>query len=337
MFLLSTKPMPLIPFFWDGLLAVYVFFVLSGYVLSIGFIEKRNASILTSLATRRYPRLTIPVFASCLLAYVLVHTGCMVNHDAGALAVSPWLESFYRFDATIPSLLTFSLWRVYTDPTADSYNAVLWTMQYELWGSLVLLASLYVLRGWRARVVGYTVATIACVAFDSPYFAFAIGAALADGSVQLERFASGALARASAAIAWLVLAIALVIAAMRQGWLGTPIAMSIYAGAIVLCILLSKPLQAALTTRLSQFIGRLSFPLYLTHLLVICSWSSWLYAVLHQAGFGQVATGIAVAASTVVLAILAALAFSPVETFALRASRALWTTVSGRQRAAQQA
>ena len=49
-------------FISDGNLAVFIFFVLSGFALSVGYIETEKTSVLTSLALRRYSRLAIPIF-----------------------------------------------------------------------------------------------------------------------------------------------------------------------------------------------------------------------------------------------------------------------------------
>ena len=129
--LLSNQRPPVLPFFADGQLAVYIFFVLSAYVLSVGYLEKKDPNIPLALAIRRYPRLTIPIITSCTIAFFLVEIGAMVNIPAGALAKSPWLESFYNFPVSVESLLKFSLLDVYVDANAASYNAVLWTMRYE--------------------------------------------------------------------------------------------------------------------------------------------------------------------------------------------------------------
>src|ERR1019366_7324910 len=59
-------------FLCDGTLAVYIFFVLSGFALSIRFLQTGDARIPVELALRRYPRLTLPIFASCAIAFVLM-------------------------------------------------------------------------------------------------------------------------------------------------------------------------------------------------------------------------------------------------------------------------
>lgn len=328
-FLLSTQKLPALPFFMDGLLAVYVFFVLSGYVLSIGYFETSSHGLLTALAIRRYPRLTLPILASCAIALLLVEAGLMHNIPAGALARSPWLESFYAFSTSLPSLLQFSLVDVYIDSKVPSYNAVLWTMQYEFWGSLTLLAALWCLRSPSWRIAGYAAATAACCYFASPLFAFVLGAALADATPRMTAVMS-ACPRCMAAASWILLVAALLIGMFRTGILWSPIALSLIAAAILAAMLLSTPMQFFLTGRFSLFLGRISFPLYLTHLLVICSWSSWLYIKLRGMEFSTWSVASLTLVSTAVLSVLAAMAFAPIEQAAIRLSRALSDVLLGR-------
>lgn len=321
-FLLSTQQLPALPFFMDGALAVYIFFVLSGYVLSIGYFEKNDAGLLVSLAIRRYPRLTIPVLASCTIAFIIIQAGLMFNIPAGNLAKSPWLESFYTFPASLTSLLQFSLSDVYIDSKAPSYNAVLWTMQYELWGSLILLAALWCLRSMPLRIVGYGVATAACWYFASPLFAFVLGGALAEATRRV-RSAMNSSPRSMATISWALLATGLLAGMFRTGIFRSPIALSFIAAVILAAILMNVPMQRFLASRFSVFLGRISFPLYLTHLLVICSWSSWLYIQLREADVSTWAVACATVISTTLISLAAAMAFAPIEAMAIRLSRAI--------------
>jgi hypothetical protein len=52
---------PLLKVTYKGSFAVAVFFVLSGFVLSLSFFRTRDVRVVTSAAVRRYPRLALPV------------------------------------------------------------------------------------------------------------------------------------------------------------------------------------------------------------------------------------------------------------------------------------
>jgi peptidoglycan/LPS O-acetylase OafA/YrhL len=56
--------------FYAGNFAVCIFFVLSGYVLSMKYFQFKNQNILIKSAIKRYFRLVIPVFASVSIAFI---------------------------------------------------------------------------------------------------------------------------------------------------------------------------------------------------------------------------------------------------------------------------
>ena len=57
---------------YNGDLAVVIFFVLSGFVLSFKFFQKPDKEIAISSFIKRYPRLTIPVIFSCFVGYLML-------------------------------------------------------------------------------------------------------------------------------------------------------------------------------------------------------------------------------------------------------------------------
>src|SRR5262245_49449091 len=100
-------------FLWNGELAVTIFFVLSGFVLSLAFFQRRSGAGLSSAAIRRLPRLMLPVAGSILLALLLLQAGLMFSPQAASrmdelqgLKAQPgaatdesneWLRYFYNF------------------------------------------------------------------------------------------------------------------------------------------------------------------------------------------------------------------------------------------------
>lgn len=322
MFLLSTFKFTAMPFFMDGQLAVYIFFVLSGYVLSIGYFETGQKNILKSLAIRRYPRLTIPIVASCSIALILIEFGVMHNIDAGAVAKSPWLESFYTFPISFFEMVKYSSLYVYIDSGAKSYNAVLWTMQYELFGSILVLVGLYFLPGVRLRCTGYAISIAVAAYLDSPLAAFVFGVILADLSVRTPRiYVKASVYKSIAPLA--LLAGSLTFAMFRSGLAASPTGLSLIATMILASIIMSSWLRLAFSSRVSIWLGHISFPLYLTHLLVICSFSSWVYLSANEQGYSIATISIVTALSTIVLSILTAMAFAPIESLAIKLSQRL--------------
>ncbi|MBR1277494.1 acyltransferase family protein [Bradyrhizobium sp. AUGA SZCCT0283] len=85
----------------DGTLAVHVFCCISGVALTypIRTSEHRRMTAIV-LLMQRYPRLTIPIFMSCIAAYLLWIGGCFRNAEAAVVSNSHWLALFYRFERT---------------------------------------------------------------------------------------------------------------------------------------------------------------------------------------------------------------------------------------------
>jgi peptidoglycan/LPS O-acetylase OafA/YrhL len=93
---------------------VLIFFVLSGYALSLGHLNLARRKL--ALATvSRYFRLMIPILVTSLIAYLLLKLNLMFNLDVATSAekFSGWLGKFYKFDASISDAVKFSLYNVF--------------------------------------------------------------------------------------------------------------------------------------------------------------------------------------------------------------------------------
>lgn len=317
--------------FTDGSLAVFVFFVLSGYVLSIEFFRTGDRRVVFDLALRRYPRLTIPILGVCAVAAVMLSMGMMRNQAAAAASGSTWLSIFYRFDPSLTDLLNFSLFKVYIyTPSAISYNSSLWTMPTEMQGSILLFALLLLIgRSKSLRWCALSLAVVGMAFFQSSILGIAAGAFVAafTQSAVHQRLRSS---RNGTYLAWFLLLAGIGFAAIRPANL-EPIWLTTCSLAILYAVLLDERLQRALRAPLSQWLGRLSFPLYLVHLLVICSFTSWAYVAL---GGGHPLIGIKAAALFFVslgICLAMAMLFQPLEQFAIDIGRRLSRRVLRRE------
>lgn len=66
----------LLPF--NGTVAVYSFFVISGFSLSISYIRKPDNLALARMGVSRYPRLAIPILAACTVVYLMMLVGAIL-------------------------------------------------------------------------------------------------------------------------------------------------------------------------------------------------------------------------------------------------------------------
>lgn len=308
----------------DGTLAVYIFFVLSGFALSTQFIKSKDRGILASLALRRYLRLTIPILASVLLAWALMKAGFMANIRAAALMDNRYLASFYNFAPSFKGALSYSLWDIYfryQDVFPTSYNRVLWTMSYELYGSGLVFLVLLLFGTLRCRFAVYgACGLLFFVAGQPAMVAFVFGIGLAEfyhhRSYGRLRNHSGALALSA-----VLLLAGWAYSSLHAEYSPTPSDLPFVALMIVFGVMISQRVKRLFETKVSLFMGHVSFPLYLTHLLVICSFTSVLYLLLAAVGLGGRTALLASAAITLPACLLVARAFQPVETAGISASK----------------
>lgn len=129
---------------FSGNLAVCIFFVLSGFVLSVGLIENKRQVNFLSLLIKRYVRLVIPIIASVLFACFLLKNGLFFNQEVGLLTQSTnWLVKFYLMEPSWLYALKSGI-LVTFDPAQTMYNEVLWTMPYEFLGSCIIFLILVI-------------------------------------------------------------------------------------------------------------------------------------------------------------------------------------------------
>lgn len=305
----------------DGLQAVYIFFAISGLALTYPVLRSAQPDrALFSMAVFRYPRLTVPILASCSIAFVLLAAGAFHNIEAAAHhASAAWQASLYTFPPDVASMLNFALWDAYRLlPVEVSWNPPLWTMHVELFGSAMLFLLLAIVR-WRwlrlLIVLGPAAYWILTVNYGY-YCGFFVGYCMAELLVAAER--SDAMRRrlvAAQPLGWVCLAAAMAlsmawqIAAYGKARNDYAYPMNVIAALTLAGVVLVAPAQAWLSNRVSRFLGRVSFSLYLTHMLVICSFSSSLYlATIDVLPYWAV---IAVVGSlTLLLAFVAAYAFA---------------------------
>jgi peptidoglycan/LPS O-acetylase OafA/YrhL len=283
--MVGTSPLN---FFVNGSMAVSVFFVLSGIVLSHRFFQTKNADILRGLAIKRYPRLMLPVLFATLLFYVVKLSGYVFSAPAAIITKSVWwLPTIGGFDLDIWLMLKTTLWNVFFIGN-NSYITVLWTMSMEIYGSFLVFAILLLFGQMRSRGFIYGIISIYFVFMSQPFhLAFVIGIVLSDLMnnkpqvfIQFNKF--------YILIPLLILGFYLAsyptsnfvkIEETIYRYLNFGI-LELYhtLGAILLIfsVLCSKSLQKIFSNSVSLFLGKISFSLYLLHPIVIASFSSFL-------------------------------------------------------------
>jgi peptidoglycan/LPS O-acetylase OafA/YrhL len=113
---------------YHGLMWVYVFFILSGFVLPLRFFKTQRTSCLWGAVFRRYFRLAIPLAVNLSLYYLVIKVKGNYDYDWGIHKFIK-LRSYFDFlcDATFGVFMGYR-----------KYSEVVWTMEIELWGTFAL-------------------------------------------------------------------------------------------------------------------------------------------------------------------------------------------------------
>jgi peptidoglycan/LPS O-acetylase OafA/YrhL len=305
----------------NGHLDVAIFFVVSGAALSAPFYTGGGTAYLLSATLRRYLRLAIPIFGATLVLWGLSQLHLVHNqYLAVMIDRRDWgfLKASAYFD--FATIFQFSLVQVFSGgDTQTVLMPQLWTMPIEMIGSMLLFL-LLACRDEFADPRRSMLIIAGLVFFLFPFIAaFFFGAALCEARY------SGALQKLWAAIGLipkLCIAVGLYGLASLTQYLdihiGDVINVAI-AVCIVAIVLSSKFCQKIFgLSRLSRFLGRLSFPLYLLHYIVIVTLMPLM--LLYAAVLSPISAAL-IAGTTVIVSIAAAVVFAPVEQYAHVCSR----------------
>lgn len=130
---------------WAGREAVYVFFILSGFVLTLPFVGNPRPDW-AAYFPKRIVRIYLPAWASLILALGVAFAFPRVN--------DPDLSSWLNLHDEVPKVPSDALllWG------AGSLNSPLWSLQWEMTFSLLLplyvVAALHIRRWWIAGIAG---------------------------------------------------------------------------------------------------------------------------------------------------------------------------------------
>ena len=302
----------------NGPLSVRVFFVLSGFVLSLSFFRSGDRNLVSSAALRRYFRLVVPVFIAVMLGWGLLETGCYWNGEAAKLmpffesGAKNWLGDLVSFRG-MPffEALYQGLVGVFGNYDANhSLNTSLWTMPIELAGSFLIFAVLSLFGSFPRRGILYAVLAVVARGY---YLDFLCGIVLCDLYTRREKLSQPFYAPLPVALVLMGGGVWLGAGGPWPTWLaahtGIPLDStwsSLAATMIVGGGLVSPPLQRFLEFKPLAFLGKISFALYVVHMPIVLSLGCWFYVELRNATFGHSVSAGAVTLLCIVASWLAA-------------------------------
>lgn len=275
-----------------GAFAVFIFFVLSGFVIAKS--AARVSEPLPLRTLRRYIRLTVPMVISTILSWALLELFPGSTRAAGVMLHSQWVGNLYA--GATPSFLYAAadgLWGTYL--SGSSYlDPVLWSMRVELIGSLGLYA-IYAAAPQRYRPALLIATALLLLALaKSVYLGFPFGALLFE-LWQLNRLRPSPRLGTAAIIVGLLLgpigqsnlfAPAVQWFTHHLGGRWTPLGAFYSVGElfIVAGVIVTPLAGSALRLRGAEFLGRISYGLYLTHMPILMTAFAALYVALGAGG-----------------------------------------------------
>ena len=273
--------------FWNGTFAVSIFFVLSGFVVTHATLRKSDPLWID--AGIRYLRLAIPATVSALIGWLLLSLYPTSATEASSLVMSSWLR--WTYQGVIPgpiSAVYDGLLNIFLSG-GSFFNNVLWTMRPELLGSFACFAVCLFKKMHVRLCLTFTFAVLVIIAGKYEYECFALGIVLREAWVS-DRVPTAL--PISALIVGLILG-SQSIESMRMlglDWLPTAFTPQFRGGPlspiaallVVYGCMRSQPIASALSGRTGNFLGAISFPLYLIHVPLICTVVADLYLILHS-------------------------------------------------------
>ena len=301
---------------YAGTLAVAIFFVLSGFVLSIGYFQSKDKSIIKKLASTRYLRLMLPALASVMIAYLIIKLGLngIIANTANTVGEGSGYANALQFEASFFDALKNGALEVFISDR-HPYNTVLWTMFIEFWGSFMVFTFLLLFAKLKHRWIAYVGLSI--LTFNTWFFAFVLGVIVAD------LYANGwfeKIRHRKYIVPGLVAGAAVFGAFPNQRIKGTfyenfnvvqtlipdlhrkMFFVTLAATMIILAVLMSKRLASWLN-RVS-WLGKYTYSLYLTHKFVLFTFTSAAFLALLPLGYSK-AVLFAVLLSIPVIALVA--------------------------------
>lgn len=271
-FILTDTPLGIL---WNGRFAVSIFFVLSGFVIAAAA-ERRSDKLVSNIITR-YCRLAIPVTTSVIFAWLLLNSFPTATDDLATVMDSPshWLN--YTHQGQIPSFYAALSDGAFANFLAgrSDFNNVLWTMKIELVGSILIFV-IYSLTFGRYRLTILILTGLLIPLITRPdYLGFIMGALIYE-------------ARARVAVknipAWAttgLFCIGVIFGAPGEGFSqrwdlptfsylltignSSGVVPVFAATCIIFAVVNSAKIALLFSSKFFQWLGNISFGLYLTH------------------------------------------------------------------------
>ncbi|CAM3526504.1 acyltransferase [Paenibacillus lupini] len=282
---LTYSPLHLL---WGGHEAVILFFLLSGFVLTLPFLKSKQAYI--PYLIRRICRIYLPY----LIAVVIALIACVSLYSGVVSGLSEWFNIRWVDPISIKAILAHLSLILLPGSMMNEYNAVLWTLVHEMrisiifplvvfavnrlsWRNSLILAVLISLAGFSGKYIAYPFHGNELVTTLQYLGIFVVGSLLAKHKNTLQQFFMKLTAAKSAILLvfavlsytyswWFFYDIKIIHLEIINDWIIT-----VGASIFILFALYSKAFSRVLLVKPIHYLGRISYSLYLYHFIVLIS------------------------------------------------------------------
>jgi Predicted acyltransferases len=261
--------------FWDGNAAVMLFFVLSGYVLSLPYLgnDKNQIKVFPFIIKRIFR--IYPAYLFSLVLCITLKKFCFEKENL--LTLSTWINQLWTWNSNDLSLSEFSKHILMIGPSFNTHliNSVIWSLIIEMKISLIFPFILYFLQK-KDKIISYlSIITISIILFYLLKINFL-------GSLPL--FITGSIIaryqhffKRISYLNWrlkillIIIGLFLYTSKFSLSFIRIQNDYLIVIGAaiIVLCSLFISRISAILQKSLFTFLGKISYSFYLVHLGVL--------------------------------------------------------------------
>ncbi|MCM2399013.1 acyltransferase [Rhizobium sp. S95] len=302
--------------------AVILFFALSGFVLALPFAVGRSTPY-PSYLVKRFCRIYIPFAASIAFAAMLASLS-----PAGPIqGLSDWFNMKSWTEPVSIKLILSHLLMLGT-PSSMDLNNVMWSLVHEMRISLFFpLIALFLLRARRIALPVFFMIWLLASAIVMLFRPDPLTRSLLDTAIYTLFFALGAqmaidrtritdiVSSLSRPALWSGLALAFTLFAVPPGLPGAELLYGLASIMVIAAALGNNGFRTALEHDGCQWLGRISYSLYLFHLPVLLFLFRWFYGEIHPA--------LIIAASLAIIVPVAALAYKSVEVPSMALGRRL--------------
>ncbi|MBR3874424.1 MAG: acyltransferase [Clostridia bacterium] len=279
-----------IQFLLNGQFSVVLFFILSGYLVGNRFYSSENKQrTLLSTGIRRYFTLVLPCAVSILIGYLIVRFSLTRAH-----LLNPNYR-FWLFEPNLSEAIYNGFWGIFAgEELPYSYNISLWTIKYELSGTFLVMALLGIFGGFAKRHLIYTGVLLFLItkdAYHCYHICFVVGLMMIDfekNGKPIPQWLRHPLAHAAILVTGVLITIYPV---HNYKPFNIICRITDHAGLIFLVlgvamffyvITRSEWLQKLLNAKILRKIGKISFSVYVSHLFVLGTISSYIFLAVNQ-------------------------------------------------------